>query len=358
MEMTYVWLILASLAGGFLQSAIGFGYATVVMVFFPMFLPSIPVASTVCAVLAFLASCIIFFQYRKAARPKHVLWPILIYLVVMPFAVGWSTRVPKLILSVILGLFLLLLGLYYLFTADRIRVSSTPGTGMAVGLLSGVFGGLFAVSAPPAALYCLSTLDTKEAYIGTLQFFFLITNTYAVGVRAVNGLVTSQVLIWSLIAVGGLLLGLWLGQAVFYKRADLSLIKRWVFIFIACMGAWTIVSSLGIRTQPSLSANKPSNTEEIRAFSYAEETDAHQEHDPGVKYEGFQNMSELQTGSRQEAVERARAECTVEWDTVDVFYDDTADMWMVVFHTAGTLGGGQTVYLDGSGRTHLIVYGE
>lgn len=244
MEMTYVWLILVSLIGGALQSTIGFGYATVVMVFFPMFLPGIPVASTVCAVLSLLASYVIFFQHHKAAQPKRVLWPILIYLVVMPFAVTWSTRTPKLILSVIFGVFLLLLGLYYLFAADRIRIPHTSGTGIVVGLLSGVFGGLFSVSAPPAALYCLSTLDTKEAYIGTLQFFFLITNAYAVGVRTFNGLVTSQVLVWSLIAATGLLLGLWLGQAVFYKRADLSRIKYWVFIFIACMGVWTVVSSL------------------------------------------------------------------------------------------------------------------
>lgn len=243
MEMTYIWLALASFAGGFLQAAIGFGYATVVMAFFPVFLPSIPIASTVCAVLSLLASCTVFFQYRKAARPKHVLWPILIYFVVMPFAVAWSAGAPKLILSVIFGVFLLLLGLYYLFTADKIRIPRTTGAGMIAGLLSGVFGGLFAVSAPPTALYCLSTLDTKEAYIGTLQFFFLVTNIYAVGVRTFNGLVTSQVLVWALAASGGLLLGLWSGQVFFRKRTDLSRIKTWVFIFIACMGAWTVVSN-------------------------------------------------------------------------------------------------------------------
>lgn len=243
MEMVFIWLVLISLIGGFLQAAIGFGFATVVMAFFPLFLPNIPIASTVCAVLSLLASSTVFFQYRKAARPKHVLWPIITYFVVMPFAVTWSTQVPKLILSVFFGLFLVLLGLYYLFTADKIHISHTPGTGIAVGILSGVFGGLFSVSAPPTALYCLSTLDTKEAYIGTLQFFFLITNIYSVGVRSFNGLVTSQVLIWSLVASGGLLLGLWLGKLLFYKRSDLSRIQYWVFIFIACMGVWTIVSN-------------------------------------------------------------------------------------------------------------------
>jgi len=243
MDMTYVWLVLVSLAGGFLQSAIGFGYATVVMVFFPMVLPDMPIASTVCAVLSLLASSTMFIQYRKSARPKHVLWLIVAFFVVMPFAVSWSTRVPKLVLSVIFGLFLVLLGLYDLFAADKIRIPRTRAAGIIAGALSGVLGGLFSVSAPPAALYCLSTLDTKEAYIGTLQFFFLITNAYAVGVRAFNGLVTSQVLVWSLAASGGVLLGLWSGRMAFGKHADLARVKRWVFIFIACMGAWTILSN-------------------------------------------------------------------------------------------------------------------
>lgn len=244
MELIFLWLVLASFAGGFLQAAIGFGYATVVMAFFPGFLPGIPVSSTVCAVLSLAASSTMFIQYRKDARPRHVLWLIAAYFVVMPFAAIWSAGAPKLVLSVIFGLFLILLGLYYLLTADKTRISAATGTGIAVGALAGLFGGLFSVSAPPAALYCLSTLDTKEAYVGTLQFFFLITNLYSVGVRAVNGQVTPQVLVWSLVAVGGLLLGLWLGRVALYKRANLARIKRWVFLFILCMGVWTIASSL------------------------------------------------------------------------------------------------------------------
>lgn len=243
MEMIYVWLVLVSLAGGFLQSAIGFGFAVIVMAFFPIFLPSIPVAATVNAVLSVVASSTMFLQYRKAARPKHVLWLILAYFVIMPFAVAWSADAPKLVLSIVFGAFLVLLGVYYLFNADKSRIPHTPVAGMVTGLTAGVFGGLFSVSAPPAALYCLSTLDTVEAYIGTLQFFFLTTNIYSLGVRAFNGMITSQVLLWSLVAVAGLMSGLLLGKTVLAKRTDLSRIKKWVFIFIACMGAWTILSN-------------------------------------------------------------------------------------------------------------------
>lgn len=243
MELTYLFLVLVSFAGGFLQAGIGFGCAMIVMAFFPLFLPSIPIASTVSALLALLASLALFFQYRRDAQPRHVFWPIAVYFVAMPFAVAWSAKAPTLVLSTIFGAFLVLLGLYYLSAANKLRIPSSRGTGMVVGLLSGILGGLFSVSSPPIALYCLSTLETKEAYLGTLQFFFLITNAYAVGVRACNGLITRQVLIWSLAAAGGLLLGLWLGGFALKKLANLSRIKRWVFVFIACTGVWIILSN-------------------------------------------------------------------------------------------------------------------
>ncbi|MEA5060077.1 MAG: sulfite exporter TauE/SafE family protein [Candidatus Pelethousia sp.] len=243
MDMTYVWLVLVSLVGGFLQAAVGFGYAVFVMVFFPLFIPSIPAASTVSCLLCMLASSWMLIQYRKSVQPKKVLWPIGAYFLVMPFAILLATRIPQREMSIALGVFLLAVGIYYLFYSGKLRIPSTPAAGLITGALSGVFSGLFAVSAPPAALYCLSVMETKEAYVSTLQFFFVVTNTYALTVRAMNGLITGQVLLWSLAAAVGMSLGMLAGGLV-YRRADLSRIKRWVFIFIAVMGLWTIVSNL------------------------------------------------------------------------------------------------------------------
>lgn len=243
MDMTYVWLVLVSVVGGFLQSAVGFGYAVFVMVFFPMFLPSIPAASTVSCLMCLLASSAMLFQYRKFVQPKKVLWPIASYFLVMPFAIRLATRIPKREMSILLGVFLLGVGLYYLFYSEKLRIPCTPAAGLGAGALSGLFSGLFAVSAPPAALYCLSIMESKEAYVSTLQFFFVITNIYAMTVRIINGLLSGQILLWSLFATAGMSVGMLAGDAV-YRKADLSSIKRWVFLFISIMGLWTILSNL------------------------------------------------------------------------------------------------------------------
>lgn len=97
---------------------------------------------------------------------------------------------------------------------------------------------------------------------------------------------------------------------------------------------------------------------EIPAFSYAEVQDTYEENVPGVLRDGFQNTSPLAIGSAEEAVQRAAAECTISYDSVTCRYDSEADMWNVCFSTAGVVGGCQDVYLNGSGVTCLIVYGE
>lgn len=97
---------------------------------------------------------------------------------------------------------------------------------------------------------------------------------------------------------------------------------------------------------------------EIPSFSYAEVQDTYGENAPGVLRDGFQNTSPLAVSSAEEAVQRAAAECTISYDSVTCRYDSEADMWDVSFFTAGVLGGCQDVYLNGSGVTCLIVYGE
>lgn len=243
MDMLYVWLVLIALIGAFLQAAIGFGYAVFVMVFFPLILPNIPQAATVCSLTSLLISSAMLLANRKAVQPKKMLWPIVAYFICMPLALALVSHIPQREMSIGLGVFLFALGLYYLFSGDRLRIPSSPAAGMAVGSVTGLLGGLFAVSGPPAALYTLSVSDTKQAYIANLQFFFFITNVYSIPVRAMNGLVTLEVLFWSLFAAAGLFLGLFLGSVV-CRKADLSSIKRWVFIFICAMGLWLAASNL------------------------------------------------------------------------------------------------------------------
>lgn len=95
----------------------------------------------------------------------------------------------------------------------------------------------------------------------------------------------------------------------------------------------------------------------VRSFSYEEDL-ATYGGEPGARQDGFAVAAPRTTESIMDAVQQAAAECTVEHDKTTVYYDAAAEMWMVLFHTENMVGGGQSVYLDSSGMTQLIVYGE
>lgn len=62
--------------------------------------------------------------------------------------------------------------------------------------------------------------------------------------------------------------------------------------------------------------------------------------------------------NEEQALEHAKAECAIAYTDTQVYRDITNHMWLVLFFTANTLGGCQEVYMDSSGITRLIVYGE
>ena len=98
-------------------------------------------------------------------------------------------------------------------------------------------------------------------------------------------------------------------------------------------------------------------TPEVPPFSYEEVRTQFGEGTPGVITDGFRNVTRFPITNEADAAERAKNECTVEYDTVRVRYDSAADVWEVCF-LPNHPGGGQDVYLNSEGVTQLIIYGE
>lgn len=115
--------------------------------------------------------------------------------------------------------------------------------------------------------------------------------------------------------------------------------------------------------QTNNSTESGENTELVEShnsiphFSYAEDTAIYVEGEPGVKTSGFVNTTETEI-TFENVAERAKNECTVEYDSVTTYFDTDECVWKVHFCTDGMVGGDQSVYLDCDGKTVLIVYGE
>ena len=95
----------------------------------------------------------------------------------------------------------------------------------------------------------------------------------------------------------------------------------------------------------------------VENFSYKSDSTYYKD-DPGVKESGFVNIEQSEVNDAEMAVELAKKECTIEYDTVGVAFDSELKIYRVSFYKENQLGGNQDVYINQNGTTQLIIYGE
>lgn len=213
----YFLLVIISLCAGFVQRVSGFGLSIFTMMFFPYFLPSQAAAVTVSNFLSTGTTTFNAIKYRKDISLKTVIPMICTALISITVAVYFSAVVSADIFKILLGVVLILLSLYFLFFSNKVSIKPTVPNGILTGTLSGVLGGLFSTSGPPAVMYLTNALKENKTYFATIQFYFCVTNIYSLIMRLLNGLLTIEVTFYFLIGFVGCIIGDFLGKLVFDK---------------------------------------------------------------------------------------------------------------------------------------------
>lgn len=230
-----VLLVLVGMGGGFIQRVSGFGLGIFVM----MFLPHIVFPHTAAATISSLFSCYTStynaIRYKSNIKYKTALPMICAALISIPVAVRFSSMVSGNVFKMLLGIILILLSLYFLFFSYRIKIKPTITNGLLSGALGGILGGLFSTGGPPVVIYLSSALSDNITYFATIQFYFCFSNIYATSVRAINGMVTREVILYSLIGFAGCAIGDFIGKKVFDKLSSDKL-RRIIYIGMIISG--------------------------------------------------------------------------------------------------------------------------
>ena len=208
-------LVAVGFGAGFVQRVSGFGLGIFAMMFLPHFLPSHTAAATISTLFSCVTSTYNAVKYRKSVVYKTALPMLCAALFSIPLGVYCSVTVSGEFFETLLGAVLIVLSLYFLFFAKRIRIRATALGGVLAGAAGGVLNGLFSTGGPPVVLYLSNAMTDKLAYFATIQFYFSVTNIYSVGSRVANGIVTGEILLNAVVGVGGCMLGDTLGKAVF-----------------------------------------------------------------------------------------------------------------------------------------------
>lgn len=230
-----VYLIFVGIGAGFVQRVSGFGLGIFSMVFLPHFLPTHTAAATISSLFSCGSSTYNAIRYRKHVAYRPALPMACAALVSITVAVYFASVVSADIFKILIGSALVGLSIFFLFFSQKIHMKPTVGNGLLAGTLGGTLGGLFSTGGPPAVLYLTNATPDKHIYFATVQFYFCITNLYATSVRAMNGMVTRDVLLYAAVGMIGCLIGDFLGRKVF-DRLDSQKIKRIIYIGMIISG--------------------------------------------------------------------------------------------------------------------------
>ncbi len=231
----FVFIILVGFGAAFVQRVSGFGLGIFAMMFLPHFLPSHTAAATISCLYLCGTTTYNTVRYRKNIDFKTAFPMLAAVMVCIPIAVYFAAKVSAKIFEILLGIVLIILSLYFLFFSKRIKIKPTVLNGVIAGGLGGTLNGLFSTGGPPAVIYLTNATPDNATYFATIQFYFCITNIYALVMRAANGLITTDVLLYAAVGFIGCLGGNTVGRLVFDKL-DAKKLKYVIYIGMIISG--------------------------------------------------------------------------------------------------------------------------
>ena len=239
-EQNILILLLMSIGASFVQRVSGFGFGIFIMTVLPYLMPSYGEATTLSGLLASVTSLFISLKMRKHLSWKKLLPILCTFIVVSFFAVQFVAAAGDGTLKKILGCMLIFASIWFLFISKRIQLSPTIPVQVGMGTISGIMGGLFGMQGPPAVLYFVSTVKSKEEYMAIAQTYFIIGNMMMTLYRAKCGFLTESVGIAWCYGLAGVIIGTSLGAVVF-KHVSLDVLRKIIYVYMAVSGFIALV---------------------------------------------------------------------------------------------------------------------
>lgn len=204
------------------------------MLFMPYFFDMIAAPAVTSAITVGL-SLTLAWKFRKHIQLNACLFPALVYLFFSITSIQLAKKLNLEFISLAFSIFLILLSIYFYVFSERIRLQATRKTAALCGMISGITSGLFGIGGPLMAIYFISAIEDKKAYIGTIQFLFAFTNIVNLLMRIANGIYTIDLLPVTILGFGGITIGKLLGLRILDK-INPARIKKLVYAFVGISG--------------------------------------------------------------------------------------------------------------------------
>jgi len=237
-----VLIVLGTLVGSYVQSVTGFGFGIVAMMFLPHLL-AFTEANVLSSILGCFTSVMVILSMYRQVNWKNIIFPLISCSITNYLAVSYVSGAKNEMLTLLLGIALFILSIYFFFFSSRIRIRATWYSGLIAGSVSGVMSGLFAIGGPPVVVYFLQSEKDTDTYVATISAYFVINGIISITMKALNGFVTGNVFIGMAFGIVGMLLGSVLGKRT-RSAINPQLLKKAVYGVMAVSGLINVFTAL------------------------------------------------------------------------------------------------------------------
>ena len=240
----YQLILLAAitLCASYIQSVAGFGFGIFAMIFLPHILLYTE-ANVLSTMLSALTSFSVAIAMRKHIHWKNIIFPLAGCLVTMIISVNFIKTQKNETLSLLLGIALFSLSIYFLLFSKKIKIKPTWYAGFIAGILSGIMGGMFAMSGPPVVVYFVQSEEDTKNYLATISGYFIFSDSISILTKASAGFITVNVWVGLAVGLTGMLIGSLVGKRARDKIKPETL-KKAVYGLMAVSGVVNVVTAL------------------------------------------------------------------------------------------------------------------
>ncbi|HVF56170.1 MAG TPA: sulfite exporter TauE/SafE family protein [Pyrinomonadaceae bacterium] len=218
----------------FIRSALGFGDALLAMPLLAM-LVGVRTATPLVALVASTITLVILAGNWRGVDFKSAWRLIASSIVGIPLGLWLLKAAPEFYVKAVLGVLLVIYGLYNLFAPELPAVKSER-LAYVFGFVSGVLGGAYNTNGPPIVIYGTLRRWPPAHFRATLQGSFALTGLIILAGHGAAGLWTAGVAWLYVYSFPAVMLGIAVG-AKLNRRIPRETFSRVVYVFLVVIGA-------------------------------------------------------------------------------------------------------------------------
>lgn len=238
---TIILILTIIFVGSFIRSSIGFGEAVVGMPLLALFID----IKSATPLMALTASTLVILLLITSWRKMNIkdVWPFVISTMLgLPIGLYYLKNTSEVLIKVVLGILLILFGLYYLFVKNLPHLRNEK-LSVLFGFVAGVLGGAYNTNGPPTVIYGVLRRWSPQHFRATLQGIFFPTGLIITISHGISGLWTEFVITSYLFSLPVILIAFYFGNKV-HSRIDEQKFKKIIYSFLLIIGSVLIINSL------------------------------------------------------------------------------------------------------------------